>query len=126
MAVPLALIAFWPTPVDKPIGGALARVLGYLHRHGVPGWVDYAFVEASANVALFVPVGIVAALSFPRWRFWQVIVLGFAVSGCIEICQGLFLPGRFASALDLATNTLGTALGALIAALTRRRRTPQN
>lgn len=120
MAVPLALIAFWPTPVDRPIGVALARVLGYLHQHGIPSWVDYAFVEASANVVLFIPVGVVAALAFPRWRFWQVVTFGFAVSGCIEICQGLFLPARFASPMDLAVNTVGTVLGAVLALLWRR------
>src|SRR5690349_2773588 len=97
MAVPLAYIAFWPTPVDKPVSRQLAAALTFLHRHGFPGWFNYSYVEASSNVVLFMPVGFVAALALPTKRWWQIGALGLLVSGCIELGQFLFLHSRFAS-----------------------------
>ncbi|GGI69266.1 VanZ family protein [Pseudarthrobacter scleromae] len=116
MLVPLALIAFWPSPVDQPVQGQLAAVLNFLHRQGIPAWVNYKFVESSANVALFVPVGAVSSLAFPSWRWWRIGAFGFLISCCMELGQLLFLHDRFPSPLDLVTNTSGAVLGALLAA----------
>jgi VanZ family protein len=107
----LAFIGFWPSPVDKPVQGELSAVLGFLHERGIPAWFNYAFVEATANVVLFVPVGIAATLAFPGNRWWRNAALGLVVSGCIELGQQLFLSSRVASPLDLVTNTAGGALG---------------
>jgi glycopeptide antibiotics resistance protein len=115
MLVPLALIAFWPSPVDEPVQGALASLLKFLHAHGIPKWANYQFVEASANVALFIPFGAVAALAFTEKRWWKIGSFGLMVSGVIELGQLLFLHNRFASPLDLVTNTGGAVIGALLA-----------
>ncbi|MEV8131324.1 VanZ family protein [Pseudarthrobacter oxydans] len=115
MLVPLAFIAFWPSPVDQPVQGQLAAVLKFLHRHGIPTWFNYRFVEASANVALFVPVGLVSSLAFPSWAWWKTGVFGFLISCCMELGQLLFLHDRFPSPLDLVTNTSGAVIGALLA-----------
>ncbi|MBE4717485.1 VanZ family protein [Pseudarthrobacter sp. AB1] len=117
MLVPLALVAFWPSPVDQPLQGQLTSVLKFLHTHGIPAWFNYHFVEASANVALFIPVGSVAALAYPRIPWWQIGFFGLVISGCIELGQLLFLHSRFASALDLVTNTGGAVIGALLVAV---------
>ena len=124
MVVPLALIAFWPSPVDRLLSQQLSAVLTFLHHHGIPGWFNYKFVEASANVLLFIPVGFVAALSFPAKRWWQIGALGLLVSGCIELGQLLFLHDRFASLSDIVTNTSGAVIGALLAALARKKGRP--
>ncbi|MFD0047169.1 VanZ family protein [Pseudarthrobacter scleromae] len=116
MLVPLAIIAFWPSPVDQPVQGQLAAVLKFLHRHGIPDWFNYRFVEASANVALFVPVGVVSSLAFPSWPWWKIGAFGFLISGCMELGQLLFLHNRFPSPLDLVTNTSGAVIGAVLAA----------
>ncbi|MEV8000942.1 VanZ family protein [Pseudarthrobacter oxydans] len=116
MLVPLALIAFWPSPVDQPVQGQLAALLKFLHSHGIPAWLNYRFVEASANVALFVPVGVVSSFAFPSWPWWRIGAFGLLISGCMELGQLLFLHNRFPSALDLVTNTSGSVIGALLAA----------
>ncbi|MET3951480.1 VanZ family protein [Arthrobacter sp. UYEF36] len=112
----LALVGFWPSPVDQPVQGEIAGFLFLIHRFGVPAWIGYGFVEASANVALFVPLGVLAALSFPRKEWWQIGALGLLISGCMELGQLLFLHSRFPSPLDLATNTAGCLLGFLFVA----------
>lgn len=117
MLLPLAAIAFWPTTVDQPVQGQLASILNFLHRRGIPPWFNYRFVEASANLTLFIPYGTVSALAFPEKRWWQIGGLGFLISGCMELGQLLFLHNRFSSPLDLVTNTLGAVIGALLAAV---------
>lgn len=117
MLIPLALVAFWPSPVDKPVSGQLTAVLHVLHGHGVPGWFNYKFVEAAANVVLFVPVGLVSQLAFPEKRWWQIGAFGLLVSGCIELGQLLFLHDRFASPSDIVTNTSGAVIGGFLTAL---------
>ncbi|MBT2248075.1 VanZ family protein [Arthrobacter sp. BHU FT2] len=121
MLIPLALIAFWPTPVDRPVQGLLADSLSFLHHHGVPRWFNYQFVEATANVVLFVPVGFVSALSFPGKRWWQITALGLLFSGCIELGQLLFLHDRFASPTDIMTSTSGSVIGFLLAVIAIKR-----
>lgn len=66
------------------------------------------------NVVMFVPFGFVHQLTRPRGapaRWWQVALLGLALSGAIETAQ-LFAPTRFPSLLDLLTNTSGALIGA--------------
>ncbi|MCY1236080.1 VanZ like family protein [compost metagenome] len=120
MLVPLALVAFWPSPVDKPIQGELAGFLILIHALGIPRWVNYSFIEATANIVLFVPVGVVASQACPNKRVWQLGAFGLVVSGCMELGQQLFLHDRFASPLDLVTNTAGCVIGALAARVSVR------
>ncbi|MDQ1054943.1 glycopeptide antibiotics resistance protein [Arthrobacter sp. SORGH_AS 212] len=119
MFVLLALIAFWPTPVDQPVSGQLASVLQFVHSNGVPGWFNYRLVEASANIALFVPLGFVSRFAFVGKPLWQIGAFGLLVSGSIELGQLLFLHNRFASLSDILMNTTGTIIGALLAAILR-------
>jgi glycopeptide antibiotics resistance protein len=121
MLMPLGLIAFWPNPVDAPVQEELAKALKFLHAFGIPSWFNYQLVEATANVALFIPLGAVATLAYPKIRLWQVGIFGLIVSACIELGQLLFLHNRFASALDIVTNTGGAVIGALVLAAALKR-----
>ncbi|MFJ4226063.1 VanZ family protein [Paenarthrobacter nicotinovorans] len=118
----LALVGFWPTPVDRPIQGTLASVLAYLHRFGAPIWFDYRFVEASANVAMFVPLGILAAVVLPARSWWQLAGIGLLTSICMELGQLLLISSRYASFLDVVTNSVGAVIGILSVRLFARRR----
>jgi len=121
----LSLIAFWPSPVDKPFDGELSRLLQALHRHGIPAWFDYSFVESTSNIVLFVPFGFLLALLLVR-RWWLSMLIAFAVSCSIELGQLLFISARTATLADVAVNTLGAVVGAGLARLlpaARRRAT---
>lgn len=116
----LAAVAFSPTPVDRGAGPLLDRALAWLGRRGL-GVIDYQLVEAAANVALFVPLGVLVALQLrARWS-WLAVPIGALVSAGVETTQLLLLSQRFATVQDVLMNTLGSALGAGIGALLRWR-----
>jgi glycopeptide antibiotics resistance protein len=74
-------------------------------------------VDGVRNVALFAGFGVVwvvTSLSGRIWRSaWHAMIVGAAVSLCVETLQ-LFSYVRVASLLDVATNTLGTLIGAWV------------
>ncbi|MHA7209827.1 VanZ family protein [Arthrobacter sp. MDT1-65] len=112
----VALIVLWPTPVDRAGGSILRGGLDYLYTHGLPTFITHSLVEFTANVLMFVPLGLFWFLLTPRrWRRWAPIV-GLALSAVIEATQHILLPQRFATPYDVLANTLGATLGALIAA----------
>ncbi|WP_396133432.1 VanZ family protein [Arthrobacter sp. 1088] len=114
-------MGFWPSPVDEPVRGALDAFLDYLWRLGVPSWFDYNLVEATGNVLLFVPLGILAVMSFRGGRWWQFSGTGFLASVVLECGQWLLLTNRFPSVADVIANTVGTTIGVGLVALLHRR-----
>ena len=72
---------------------------------------------------LFVPFGFLLALLLVR-RWWLSMLIAFAVSCSIELGQLLFISARTATLADVAVNTLGAVVGAVLARLllTARRR----
>lgn len=108
-----------PTPLDQGYESAIDRLLGVLHRNGVPRWFGYSKLEFSANVMMFMPLGFLVALAMPRRVWWLTLLAIPAFSGAIELAQFLFLSERFATPLDIAANTIGGYLGALVAFMIR-------
>ena len=111
--IALALIAFWPTPVDRGVDGELFHLIDRLRAAGLR-WVSYDLIESSSNVLLFAPFGLLVGLLTGRgWR-----ILGWAVcvsaSLAIELGQAVLLPARYASAGDVAANSTGAAIGVLV------------
>jgi VanZ family protein len=79
------------------------------------GWCDDTrLADLVLNILLFVPLGFAARLTGIRSR--TVILAGAAFSLSIELLQWRAIAGRDASLLDLFSNTLGTAVGVLLAA----------
>ena len=107
----LAAVAFWPTPVDRPVAGRLQAALFALHRAGLPDLINYSFVEFASNILLFAPIGILAALAFPRFHRGRIVLAAFLASCGMELGQKLFLHDRFPSAMDIVANTAGAMLG---------------
>lgn len=123
--VVLCLVGFWPTPVDRPMSAMIRWFLGRVHeRVGVPSWLGYDLLESSANVALFVPLGLLVAFAVGERRAWLAVLTGLGLSTVIELGQWLALPERVPSALDIAANTSGSAIGAIVAVLVLLRRSP--
>ncbi len=73
------------------------------------------------NVAGYVPLGLALTLAlFPRFRGGRAFALGILLPGMLSIlveAMQTYLPGRYASVLDVIANGIGAAIGAAIAVL---------
>lgn len=118
--VGLARVTLWPRLADDDGFDLVHTVLTWLSSLGIG--LTYSVTEFLANIALFVPFGILVSLLWPHRPAWAVIALGLATSAAIELAQLLFLPHRVSDVRDLVANTLGAALGVAILLLVRRRR----
>ncbi|MFS0892916.1 VanZ family protein [Microbacterium sp. 179-I 3D3 NHS] len=106
-----------PATVSAKVTGLVGIIAHWVADAGIASFQRSAFVlEILANVALFVPVGLLLLLAFPRLRVWQAVVVGGLMSLLIEGVQAL-MPTRIPAVSDLIANTSGTLIGALIVAV---------
>lgn len=89
------------------------------------GGADFSAFDTLANVAVFLPLGLILAAA--GWKALPAIGVGFGVSFCVEVMQYIVDVGRAADVNDLITNAAGAALGwaigwAIRAGRTRRAR----
>jgi VanZ family protein len=105
-----------PTPPDVSSGtSTVTLALDRLAQHPATAWITFDLVEFLANVAMFVPFGLLVVLLVGSRRWWLAVLAGALFTGVIESVQGLFLPARVADPSDLVANTLGALIGAVIA-----------
>lgn len=115
------VVGFWPTSVDTPsLDGMINLTLARLHADGLPRGFGFDAVQAVANVLFFIPIGLLSCLLLPSRRWYLAIVVGVLGSATIELGQLLFRPHRVASWEDLATNSLGAAIGVAFVLVVRR------
>lgn len=120
---PFARIAF-AVYVALTVYASLYPLEGW-HQHGASPfeylglpWPRYVGTfDVAVNVLGYVPIGLLAVTALhPRVRhspaFFVAVAAGFVLSLLLEAAQS-YLPTRHASNLDLASNTVGAALGAL-------------
>lgn len=108
-----------PTPLDQGYDSAIDKVLTVLHRNGVPNWFGYSRLEFTANIAMFMPLGFLAAMLLPARIWWLALLLCPALSIAIEVTQATMLSSRFATITDVMSNSLGAVIGILIAVVLR-------
>jgi len=113
------LATMWPTPLDQGYGASIERFLSVLYRNGVPQWFGYNKLEFSANILMFVPLGFLVALLLPRPLWWLAFLICPALSTGIELTQAAALSARFATVIDVISNSLGGAIGAIVAGVLR-------
>ena len=82
---------------------------------GARGWMTIAWNPVLDNVALFVPVGAMAAALWWRRSIVTVWLVCIALSVCIEVFQYLVPTGRVANTADVLANGVGAAVGILLA-----------
>ena len=101
--ISLALIALWPVPVDRARAGSCAG------SGGCCPMLTYPRIEFSANILLFVPLGVLLMLILRRR--YLILPIAIVVTVAIECSQGLLLDKRTPSVLDIIANTAGACLG---------------
>lgn len=116
-AIALTIGVLWLT-----IGPAPWRTSGHEFEGGVLNpdawtspmtWSTGYFSEIAFNVAMFVPVGVLAALLLHRRHWPLAFAAGFALTLFIELVQ-LVLPDRVSDPRDLVMNSLGASLGVVL------------
>ena len=107
-----------PSIYDAEVGGILGRLLELFRSSPATAWITFDVVEVAANVAMFVPLGLLVV----AWRgpWWLALVLGVTVSSAIELTQLWFLPTRVADVGDVVANTLGAVIGLGLGKLLKR------
>ena len=89
------------------------------------GWSRWVFRDITVNIVLYAPLGLAAAMTLLR-RYSRAISVavaiigGFALSASMELAQ-VYIPVRSPNALDIVTNTMGAALGAVVAVAAEQR-----
>lgn len=111
----LALIGLWKTPVDRNLAVTTWPPVAWtLRQLGLDPWDGYTLIEFTANIALFVPLGALVLLLWPRLGWGRTTAVALAATVTIEVLQQVLRPERFASLSDVVANTLGGAIGALL------------
>lgn len=105
----IVALTLLPTPEEAE---RAARTPVYCIVCGDLGTVDFLL-----NTLLFIPLGIGLALAGFSWR--RAVVLAGVTTFAIELLQMKVIAGRDGSLGDILANTLGTGLGALLAAYWR-------
>jgi glycopeptide antibiotics resistance protein len=112
----VAFITLGPQPFDDGSGSLVWRLLAFFQRHRLTDWITYFTLEFWSNVAMFVPVGLFFLLLLGRRRWWLAAILGVALTCGIEFVQR-FLPDRVSDPRDIVANSLGAAIGVVLALL---------
>ena len=107
--IALTLIALWPVPVDSGAGPLLRLVTR------VAPVLTYPRIEFSANILLFVPLGILLALILRQRHL--VVPIAFLATVTIESMQALMIDRRVPSVMDIIANVAGACLGLVIVAV---------
>ena len=109
--VALGLIVWLPSEQAGQVTGIVARVARAVGaRLDVSFSTTYTLFEFAANIALFVPLGILLTVGWPGLRLWHILLLGLTTTVTIELVQ-FTLPSRFPTVSDVVANTVGGVLG---------------
>lgn len=114
--ITVAFIVFSPAPPDIDGQQRLARWLAHAHQFWLPRWVTFDVVEFAANIVMFLPLGFLGAVVFPRAK--RLVLAACALfSTAVELIQLVALPARQGDWHDVLANTLGAAAGIGVAIL---------
>ncbi|WP_426623597.1 VanZ family protein [Leifsonia sp. McL0607] len=106
----VAWITLNPFPGDPHRNTFLEGLLTSFAATPALAWIDFDVVEFTANILLFVPMGVLLSVLLGRDRRWLALLLGVAASLTIEFVQ-LFEPARVSDPRDIVANSLGALIG---------------
>jgi glycopeptide antibiotics resistance protein len=124
VALPLVAVAYLALVAWTTLGPVSWRAIGYEAAYGVltpsiwferSTWTIGSPLEFAANVAMFVPVGVLFALLAGPRRWFGALLAAGAVSLAIELVQ-IPLGDRISDPRDLLANTAGAAIGIALTA----------
>lgn len=109
------LILLWPTRPAAASQNALQAWFERLHSRGLPTWLGFGTVEFLANVVMFLPLGFLTVLGWPRRPWWVQVTGWLLFSAAAELTQASLDAHRVGDWRDVIANGSGAALGVLAA-----------
>ena len=119
VVVAMLVLTLSPTPFFHVAYAAIDRALTVLHAWGLPRIVNLHATELAANIAMFIPLGLLAAVLATRRPWWTIALGALVISVAIEAIQGALLPERTASLRDVLGNTAGAVVGIALTRIPR-------
>jgi glycopeptide antibiotics resistance protein len=95
------------------------RIVAVITSTPLTSWMTYDGIEFTANIVMFVPMGLLFTLLLGSRRWWLALAIGIAATCFIEFAQ-LFLPGRVSDVRDLSANSLGALVGVGVVVVVRQ------
>ena len=108
-SVVIARLTLRAASSETNVFGLLNRIMTRLSG----GRLEWSDTEVLANIALFVPAGLLLAVVVGR--IWVSVILCVVASAMIELAQQRYFPSRVPSVADVEHNGLGGLIGALLA-----------
>lgn len=117
--------AFIAVVVLVPSAAFPSAVVNWVSDHanaiGVPDQLLVGHrVEFALNILMIAPISALGSLLWRSWGWRDWTGVAFVSSGAVELGQGLLLPDRSATFVDVCANTAGALLGAVTAWLVLR------
>ncbi|MEH6780216.1 MAG: VanZ family protein [Rhodoglobus sp.] len=111
----LAVVAWLTLSPQAPDqrDGPLWQLAVFLDRFQATQWLTFNDLEFMANIALFVPLGLFFVLLVGKRRWWLALALAVLLTVGIEWVQQ-FIPSRVSDPRDIASNSLGAAIGVVV------------
>lgn len=94
--------------------GFLWDLADFFQSHRRTEWITFSVIEFTANIAMFVPIGLFFVLLLGRRQWWLAILLGVGLTFAIELAQQN-IANRVSDPRDLLANSLGAIIGTLLA-----------
>ena len=116
--VVLGLLVLWPTHPEAFLNPQLVAVTDTFAANPLTAWITYGVMNGVANVILFIPMTLLAALAFGRGWWFVIFAAGAAAAALAELAQWLFLPGRTPDVSDIIAGSIGSLLGTAIGIIT--------
>ncbi|MFT4219636.1 MAG: VanZ family protein [Microbacterium sp.] len=121
IAVPMLAGVAWlmlaPQRVEQRYPELVEAALAWAASTLGPWWGTIDGADFVANIAVFVPIGILAYLIVPRRAWLIALLLGPVIAAAIELAQRFLLPGRVSSPTDVVAAAIGSSAGVVIAVL---------
>lgn len=111
-AVFASVLFFWPD--GEQVRLAMIRLWYGATELGLPDWVSPGVFSALSNAVAFMLPPIVLSVLAPRVPWWIWSLFSLLASVVIELLQMTVLPAREPTLHDVAANSLGGLLGALL------------
>jgi hypothetical protein len=114
----LLYCAFVAAVVLLPTGVFPSAVVGWVADRaeaiGAPDQVLVGYrVEFALNALMIAPLSALGSLLWSSWTWRDWTALAFVASATVELTQGLLLPDRSATFVDVCANTAGALVGAV-------------